>query len=667
MYYDIEEKDKLTRIFRKYLLWFLIIPGIVALTLAGCGEADEPVDVDDDSSALSITGATIPSKVNLLTDASIIINGSGFKAGDQIQFSSWSNADDKYTVAVGSVTAQSVTVSVPKGIKWGNYTLTVIRGDEKLGLGSLEILSEVPDKAGMTIKGIVHSDQKGIPGVIVSDGFDLTVTDEKGIYYLKSQKEHGYVFVVLPGDYEAPCVGGIPQFFKQVSPGSLVEQRDFQLTKTDNTEHVVIVSSDWHLANRNNDVAQYRQGILADANATIASYEAAGKKVYGLTLGDLSWETYWYSTKFALPEYLKEMSRMNCPTFNTMGNHDNDPYFEGDWYAEETFKRVVGPTYYAFNIGDVHYIVLDNVEYINTGGRYASVGQRNYNTIIVPRQREWLRKYLATIEDKSKPLIIGMHVPLFNRPQVDANGNYNISIYLKEGDQLVADLAGFSNVHVLTGHSHFNWNMQATPNIMEHNIGAVSATWWWTGRNDYGGNHVCKDGSPGGYAVWEMNGTDVEWYYKSAGYERNYQFRAYDLNTVHITLEEHAPDTPANMVSEFTKYAYEYGRSNKNNEVLINVFGYDDDWEVVVKENGKSLDVRRVNTRDPLHLISYTIRRVNFGNTPSSSMMSSTTSHLFKAQATTATLPIEITVTDRFGNIYTETMERPKRFTYSMR
>lgn len=47
--------------------------------------------------------------------------------------------------------------------------------------------------------------------------------------------------------------------------------------------------------------------------------------------------------------------------------------------------------------------------------------------------------------------------------------------------------------------------------------------------------------------------------------------------------------------------------------------------------------------------------------------MSSQTAHLFKATASNATSTLDIKVVDRFGNTYTESMERPKQFNYSMR
>ncbi len=644
---------------------YFFIFGFIALACVTCGETDEPIDM---GSGLEITGVSIPSTLDVSKDAEITITGKGFEVGDKIHFTLRIDNSKKYTSTVGSVTSNSATFSVPSGISSGSYTLTVSRGDENVTLGSvlLNIVVEelIPNKPGMTVKGIVHSDGVGLPGVVVSDGVEVTLTDEDGIYYLPSAKEHGYVFISVPGNYEVAYVNNLPQFYQRLSPGSAVEQKDFSLSKTDNTNHVVIAMSDLHLANRNNDLEQFRSGFLADVNKTIADYKAAGKKVYGLTLGDLSWDSYWYSNKFSLPEYLEEMYKVNCPIFNLMGNHDNDPYFQGDWLAEQTYKKIGGPTYYAFNLGDVHYIVLDNIEYINTGGAPGVMGSRNYNTTIVQRQRDWLKKHLATIEDKTKPVVIGMHAPLYVRPQVNASGNYSKNFAMSGGNLFVQELAEFSNVHVLSGHYHVNYTVEGTPTLTEHNIGAVCATWWWTGRNGYAGNHLCKDGSPGGYAVWEQNSTDMEWYYKSIGYDRGYQFRAYDLNTVHITAAAHAPNSTDAMLAP---YAGEYAAPGNQNEVLINVFGYDDKWTVEVIEDGKNLDVKRVNALDPLHIISYTAKRLNVGAEPTSSFVTHNTSHLFRAKAASASSPLEIIVTDRFGNVYSETMERPKEFTYLMR
>src|SRR5690606_11436363 len=253
---------------------------------------------------------------------------------------------------------------------------------------------------------------------------------------------------------------------------------------------------------------------------------------------------------------------------------------------------------------------------------------------------------------------------LNNNPTLTGSGNQTSTIRLSNSAEFIAAFNGFPNVHVLTGHTHIQYHVENSTSLMEHNSAAVCATWWWTGRSGYANNQICKDGTPGGYVIWEMENKDLKWQYKSINYEKNYQFRAYDLNKVHITPAEHAPSYTG---SEFSKYAAEYANKNNNNEILINVWGYDPKWKVEVFEGGQSLAVNRVSVLDPLHIISYSAKRLNVNAVPTADFVSSKTAHMFKTTAASPTSTLEIKVTDCFGNIYRETMVRPKAFGYLMR
>ena len=90
--------------------------------------------------------------------------------------------------------------------------------------------SSIADKEGMTLKGVVSAHGKGLEGVVVSDGYEVTTTNGKGVYYLPSKKKNGYVFISVPGNYEVENDERLPQFFKRLEGGNKVEQKDFTLT-----------------------------------------------------------------------------------------------------------------------------------------------------------------------------------------------------------------------------------------------------------------------------------------------------------------------------------------------------------------------------------------------------------------------------------------------------
>ena len=70
--------------------------------------------------------------------------------------------------------------------------------------------------------------------------------------------------------------------------------------------------------------------------------------------------------------------------------------------------------------------------------------------------------------------------------------------------------------------------------------------------------------------------------------------------------------------------------------------------------------MKRLWEYDPLHLITYVIPRLNKGSRPS--FTANKMGHLFSVQASDPSSTLHITVTDRFGRVYTETMKRPKNF-----
>ena len=75
-------------------------------------------------------------------------------------------------------------------------------------------------------------------------------------------------------------------------------------------------------------------------------------------MGDMSWDLYWYSNAYDLYSYIATINEKvkGIQIFHTIGNHDHDMNSAGDFNTVTAFKNAVAPTYYSFNLGDIHYI-----------------------------------------------------------------------------------------------------------------------------------------------------------------------------------------------------------------------------------------------------------------------------------------------------------------------
>ena len=216
--------------------WNMIL--VLILLGAGLNACSDGGVIDDDpikggETGLTIKNKSIPSSVNVAPEAEITLMGQGFENGDKIRLVLLTDSEKSHFINISTVTGDKVTFSLPKGVISGKYSVTLYRGTDSLLLGSITINividSSIPDIDGMTIKGVVTSEDKGVEGVVVSDGYEVTTTNAEGIYYLPSTKKNKYVFISVPGNYEVSNKDNLPIFFQRLSGGSSVEQKDFSL------------------------------------------------------------------------------------------------------------------------------------------------------------------------------------------------------------------------------------------------------------------------------------------------------------------------------------------------------------------------------------------------------------------------------------------------------
>ena len=611
-----------------------------------------------------ISNLVIPAEMKVAIGDEITISGNGFTTGDRIVF-----AQNIEVVAVTkSFSATGITLVIPQEVANGKATLKLKRATTDYRLGettlTISISLTVTDKPGATIKGVVYSGGRTLSGVSVSDGDLITQTDDNGRYWLNSTKRNKLVFVILPSGFGAKVVEAMPQFWAPCTQAAtVIEQINFDLLPADNDKHTMVAFTDCHLASRNTplDLTQFRDGILNELKNTYNSTN----NVIGLNLGDFSWDLYWYERNFALPEAKKELATLTFPVFNAMGNHDNDPYLVGDFNGETAWRSIMGPVYYSMNIGKIHYLMLDNVQWINTGGAQGTVGNRNYSTGIDSYQLEWIKKDLALV-DANTPVIVAFHIPAITYTGV-SGGNFVKGSVVSGMSAVMTELRKFNTVHLVTGHSHDNRNItidyqQGAFERREHNVVATCATWWWTNQYTTPNRiNVSTDGTPSGYKVFEIDGKNIKWRYKAIAQPDERQLITFDMNEVKKYWTTNSTAQTAFGYSDFADRKNDYN-SIGNNEVLINVWAFEQDfWKINVKEGSASLAVDAVWLNCPLHTISYDIPRRATGN--DLSFPSNPTCHLYRVKTSSATSTLEITVEDRFGNVYQQTMTRPKALT----
>lgn len=521
-----------------------------------------------------------------------------------------------------------------------------------LSLVATLMLSIVATAQTPTVVGRVTCSGKPVADVVVSDGELVTRTDADGRYALASTKPCGYVFISIPSGYEVDADGLIPHHFGYTTKAAL-DEIDFELRRVKNDNFTLFISTDSHLRGdpEELDLPQFRQWYRDDIRREI---ERTKGPVYSLHLGDMTTDVMWHRNRFGLREYLDVMKTYPTPIFHIPGNHDNERFIDFDipdpqWdsIAQEPYRRIIGPNYYSFNLGKVHFVMLDNI-IVRYGRRPNGTHKTVNNYWLDERQHRWLERDLATV-DSSTPLVVCMHVPVFSYTGIDNEGNgiINTEVDLhgaalpcnELAAQLLPLIERFEFVHILSGHTHKNANVLVNNRIFQQTFVSTSAISWKISGPEK--RLVSEDGSPGGYGILRVRGKKFDRQFKANGYtiEEN-QFRVYDLN--------HVPE--------------KFGGKPASNRLLINVYNWDDRWQIEVREGKKQLPVERTWTRDPL----YRLIRHDVLPTRPTAFRAVYNAHMFEVETSAEDTPIEVIVTDHAGRRYRQQVVRPKRFDWQI-
>lgn len=360
--------------------------------------------------------------------------------------------------------------------------------------------------------------QKGVPGVLVSNGLDIVQTDATGLYALPVSDEtiihvikpRGFMTRLdtlnLPRFYYIHQPKGSPDadfIYKGIEPtGPLPESVDFPLYPQEEPDlFEIIVTADPQPYNL--------QHVLWYAESTSREF-TANPPAFALALGDIVGDNL-----DLFEPYNEVNAQTGFPWYNLIGNHDLNYMAKSDRYARETFKRVFGPTSYAFQYGQVHFIFLDNVYFEGFQGyREDGLPYRNqYYGHLRPEQIEYVRNYVKFVPADERIVICG-HIPLAVNPEMEPTIHST-----PEFGEILEILSGHRHTLSLSGHIHRMRNRilnaddgYHAPDGATHihtDVGATCGS-WYRGPLDGRGIPISpgRDGSPKGYLRIRFDGAE---------------------------------------------------------------------------------------------------------------------------------------------------------------
>lgn len=445
------------------------------------------------------------------------------------------------------------------------------------------------------VRGQVLGGGRPLARVAVSDGLTVAVTDRDGRYSLLADPRMPGVWASVPTGYRLPITGhGTLRLHHPI--GRDDDQRvDFALERDpqDWDRHAFAALADTQTLDEH-DMARLHAETVPAVHAAVE--ELGGRPAFGVAVGDIM-----YDRLDLFPEYERAVQRIGIPFAQVVGNHDLDMQASLDDDSTRTFSRHFGPAWYSFNRGQVHYVVLDDILWFGTG----------YIAHLGREQLEWLRADLALLEPGST-VIVFIHIPLASS-MPERNGLPVDSHRLTNAGVLWRLLEPF-RAHVLSGHTHELEHQFVGERAHEHVLGTACGA-WWTGP-------ICWDGTPNGFGVYELDGSDVRWHYRATGMPREHQLRVYPVGS--------DPTAPT--------------------ELVANVWDWDPAWTVTWYEGA---DRRGGMARRPGHDPRSTLLHAGEDRPARHAWVEPMrTEHLFYAPVGPEPRPIVVEATDRFGRIY---------------
>ena len=396
-------------------------------------------------------------------------------------------------------------------------------------IGSLASATAQDPDDSTTVKGrvFIDRDEDGrfstgdspFPDVRVSNGVTIVRTDASGNYELPLENE-AIVFVIKPTGYRTALNKlNLPMFFYIHKPdgspnlrfagskptGPIPRSVDFPLyPQTETDQFQVLLFGDPQPRNQT-EVNYIARDVIPELLGTPSKF--------GVTLGDIVFDD------LAIFEPLNEtVGLIGIPWYNVIGNHDLNLDAPNRKYVNETFERIYGPTYYSFDYGQVHFIVLDTIDWLPPAG-----DQRGkYEGRLGDAQLKWVQQDLKEIPD-SQMVVLLMHIPI--RKLKDCQDLYRM---IEQRSKCIS-ISGHvhQHEHIMLGQKD-GWKGK---NPHHHVINVTVSGSWWSGQKDIRGipHATMSDGAPNGYSVLSFDERGYQINFKAAGSDEQMGIRIDDI------------------------------------------------------------------------------------------------------------------------------------------
>ena len=347
------------------------------------------------------------------------------------------------------------------------------------------------DDASSTIHGHVWSEGRPLTDVMVSDGCRIVRTDREGLFSLPIDNVSGrFVFVTLPRGYWSDA------FSVPLSAATAQDSVDFDLKPVQQTDRFDFVfCTDMHLGRRGISIEKLKAS-LAEINAL------KPKPAFLLFQGDICLQSGVGDL------YVECCQTAEMPTRHGAGNHE---MILGHENPRDDFERRFGPTYYSFDWGPLHCIVLD--------GNKPIPGESGWQAVhgaVEGSELKWLKADLAA-QPKGKPIVVGVHIPIVSSyPERRDTSPQNAPYWEMTNRKLLTRLLAKHGVRlVLQGHMHEN--ERTTVDGVEYVASiSVSGSWWKAGPGFERG----VDNAPRGYRVISVDGNTITHRFQSTAESR---------------------------------------------------------------------------------------------------------------------------------------------------